>query len=511
MQNYIRSGVMRKRIISIAMSLCMLCTMAVSHMAMPGVSAAAKSIKFNKKSINLKVKETVKLKVTVKPEKLKKKLTYTSSKKKVAKVNKKGKVTALRAGKAKITVKVKGLKLKSVCSINVSGNIERPNRNTPAPTGQVKPTDVPNTSPSPIPAPSQITMNEDEIVTVEIGQTYNLKSTVVPETARGNTEFKSDRAWVASVDQTGKVTALYPGMTIITLCSKANPDIKAKIQLKVVDTSIPDESFNKYNSEAAHGSVRTITYKSDYRSEGTAQARVWIPADYSEENEYNILFCLHGGGCDMWYWTNDKGGANDGCAADKILDNMYAEGLIEPCVVVFPNGSIPYDASKTYPNVPADAVVTDWGKDSFLLEYEILYNLMPYMNENYSIAQGSSHTAVCGLSMGGGQTLDIGLKNPDKFAYVGCFSACPFADLEQTLVTSFEDTARLNGKLKLFTLMVGSEDGLANGKDRSKSKDFIDTCTKFELNNMFVEEPGLAHEDACWDRNLYKFMKYAFK
>lgn len=506
---------MRKKIISIAMCLCMLCSMAVSHMSVSDALAAKRTLRFSKKNVNMKRRETVKLKVTVKPARLRKKLTYKSSDKKVAKVNQKGKVTALKAGKAKITVKVKGTKLKAVCRINVSGNTEGSRGNTPAPTDRVNPTAAPSTnpgpSPSPIPTPSQIEMNEEDIVTVEIGQTYNLQSSVVPETARGNTEFKSDRAWVASVDSTGKVTALYPGMTIITLCSKVNPDIEARIQLKVVDTSIPDEAFNKYDSDVAHGSVRTISYKSDYRSEGTAQARVWTPADYSDDEEYNILFCLHGGGGDMWYWTNDKGGANDGCTADKILDNMYAKGLMEPCVVVFPNGSIPYDAAKTYPNVPADAVVTDWGKDSFLLEYEILYNLMPYMNENYSIAQGSSHTAVCGLSMGGGQTLDIGLKNPDKFAYVGCFSACPFADLEQTLVTSYEDSERLNGKLKLFTLMVGSEDGLANGKDRSKSKDFIKACTEYELNNMFVEEQGLAHEDACWDRNLYKFMKYAFK
>ena len=59
--------------------------------------------------------------------------------------------------------------------------------------------------------------------------------------------------------------------------------------------------------------------------------------------------------------------------------------------------------------------------------------------------------------------------------------------------------------------MVGSEDGLANDKTSSSSKAFGKVCTEFEVNYMFIEEQGLAHEDACWDRNLYKFMKYAFK
>ena len=78
-------------------------------------------------------------------------------------------------------------------------------------------------------------------------------------------------------------------------------------------------------------------------------------------------------------------------------------------------------------------------------------------------------------------------------------------------MTSEEDAVKLNNNLKLFTMMVGSEDGLANSKSDSKSKAFAEVCRDNGLNFTFIEEPGLAHEDKCWDRNLYKFMKYAFK
>ena len=430
-------------------------------------------------------------------------------------MNKKGKVTAKSEGSAVITAKIKASKIKAACKVKVSKAV------------YVAPTNAPVVSPAPtVPAvtlapanvvdnkvyPTEIKFEDEDYVTVEIGESYTLNSQVAPaNTDKEAMEYKSERDWVASVDKEGKVTALYPGMTIITLTSKKDSNVNARIHVNVVDTSIPDDSFNQYNSDIGHGKINAITYASDYRDTGKAQARVWTPYDYSENEKYNILYCLHGGGGDMWYWTNDKGGANDGCAADKILDNMYAEGLLESCIVVFPNGTVPYDNTKTYPNVPDDAVITDWGKDCFLLEYEIIYNLMPYMNEHYSIAQGKEHTAICGLSMGCGQTLDIGLKNPEIFGYVGAFSGSPFARDDQKLVTCEEDADRLNSNIKLFTIMVGSEDGLANDKTSSSSKAFGKVCTEFEVNYMFIEEQGLAHEDACWDRNLYKFMKYAFK
>lgn len=478
-------------------------------------AAAVKKIKLSNKKLELSVGESKVLKVKYKPVKSKAKIVWSSSKKKVAKVNKKGKVTAKSIGSAVITAKVKASKIKAACKVKVNKAPDEIKNVTPnftaAPTGSAatpSPTGVVDNKVYPV----NINFEDEDYVTIEVGGEYTLKAQAAPsDTDKDAMEYKSERGWVASVDQDGKVKALYPGMTIITLTSKKDSSVTASIHVNVVDTSIPDASFNQYNSDIAHGKIETISYNSDYREGGKAQARVWTPADYSPEQKYNILFCLHGGGADMWYWTNDKGGANDGCAADKILDNLYAQGILEPCIVVFTNGVITYDDTKTYPNVPKDAVVTDWGRDSFLLEYEIIYNLMPYMNENYSIEQGKEHTAICGLSMGCGQTLDIGLKNPELFAYVGAFSGSPFARDDQQLVTCKEDADRLNSNFKLFTMMVGSEDGLANDKTSSSSKAFAKVCTEYEVNYMFVEEPGLAHEDACWDRNLYKFMKYAFK
>lgn len=136
--------------------------------------------------------------------------------------------------------------------------------------------------------------------------------------------------------------------------------------------------------------MKNFQYPSDYRSSGKARARIWLPPDYDVDHEYNLLFCLHGGNDDETYWTSDKGGTNDGCSADKVLDNAYAQGLMEDTIVVFTSGVIPYDSSKEYPNIVENPLLTDFWKNHYLLEFEIINNLMPYMEDNYSIMTGRS-------------------------------------------------------------------------------------------------------------------------
>ncbi len=75
--------------------------------------AAKKKPKLNKKSVTLQVGKSI----TLKLKNNKKKVKWTTSDKKVAKVNKKGKVTAVAAGRAKITAKV--AKKKYHCNIRV--------------------------------------------------------------------------------------------------------------------------------------------------------------------------------------------------------------------------------------------------------------------------------------------------------------------------------------------------------------------------------------------------------
>jgi enterochelin esterase family protein len=61
------------------------------------------------------------------------------------------------------------------------------------------------------------------------------------------------------------------------------------------------------------------------------------------------------------------------------------------------------------PTPPSPA--TSWG------------SVVPYIEQHYRVASGRENTRIAGLSMGGGQTLDIATANGAKFGYVGVFSS----------------------------------------------------------------------------------------
>ena len=84
-------------------SLVLVLALAVSSIAYAPSADAAKKAKLKKTKATIYVGKTTK--ITIKNKKSKCTYTFTSSKKKIAKVSKKGVVTGLKAGKAKITVK----------------------------------------------------------------------------------------------------------------------------------------------------------------------------------------------------------------------------------------------------------------------------------------------------------------------------------------------------------------------------------------------------------------------
>lgn len=353
----------------------------------------------------------------------------------------------------------------------------------------------------------QISLKEDAI-TLNVGESYVLAPEIAPETATlYSCTLSNSKDYIASVSADGKIIAKYPGISILTVSAKNNPGVSYKLRINVTDDFAPPEGFDQYDETIEHGTLKGLNYVSDYRSSGRAHALVWLPPDYDEEKQYNLLFCLHGGNDNEYYWTGDKGGANDGCSADKVLDNAYAKGLIEDTIVVFTSGVINYEADKDYPNVVENPLLTDFWKNHFLLEFEILNNLLPYMQQEYPVMTGPEHTGICGLSMGCAQTMEIGLKHPEQFGYIGCYSAGPFAKDAQTFVTNTEDADRLNTKLKLLFFITGENDHMMEDSMRN----FVKACDGFGLNHVFYEVPGRGHDDFCWDRCLYAFMKYAFK
>lgn len=495
-----------------------------SSMASSKSAAKKISVTLNKKTLSLKTGQRFRLKVKKKPAKAK--VSFSSSKRSVVSVNKTGLVKAKKPGKASITVtvKYKGKKKKAVCKVRVVSKKKTINKqiqpsapaaNTqqPAPTATVKPvitdpTATPSATPkgtpratkTPSPTPVEITYKAD--YTVELGSTLDVKKEVKPsEGVITDYNVSTSNNYVAIIDARGKIKPLHIGKCTLILTSKADDTKKETYKLCVTDEFVAEDGYNFYKEDIAHGEVSDFTYPSQYRESGEGHAKIYFPPDYDPKNKtYNLLFCLHGGGQNEDYWTcGRKTSAGAGCHANNIMDYLYDTKEAEECIVVFPNGNINYDKSKTYPNTEPNPVVQNSWSNCYLFEYEVIYDLLPYMEKNYPVKKGAAHTGVCGLSMGCGEAIELGLKHPDLFQYMGFFSAGPFASTKQTIVTTQEDANRLNSQIKLCFFITGQQDHMMDDSARR----FVNQCDLLGLNNMFLEVKGTGHDDRCWDRAFY--------
>ena len=148
-----------------------------------------------------------------------------------------------------------------------------------------------------------------------------------------------------------------------------------------------------------------------------------------------MLYLIHGGSDTEETWTK-VGRAN------LIADNLIAQGKATPMIIVMPYGNV---RPKPMP---------DFTKD-------VINDIIPFIESNYPVINESKGRAVAGFSVGGGQTLNIGLTNTDKFAYVCSYAPFTATDEFRKNFTDWKpDAVAMNKQLKLFTISVGTEDFL---------------------------------------------------
>src|SRR5450631_2473348 len=202
--------------------------------------------------------------------------------------------------------------------------------------------------------------------------------------------------------------------------------------------------FDSLRADIAHGRIDTISYAS--KTVGTTRrALIYTPPGFSKKKQYPVLYLLHGIGGDEKEWLN-------GGKPQIILDNLYAGGRIEPMIVVMPNGRAMPDDRATGNIMAADKV------QAFAnFEKDLLNNLIPYIEKKYPVLTNRENRAIAGLSMGGGQSLNFGLGNLDKFAWIGGFSSAPNTKKPEELVP---DPEKAKQQIKLLFISCGASDGL---------------------------------------------------
>ena len=111
--------------------------------------------------------------------------------------------------------------------------------------------------------------------------------------------------------------------------------------------------------------------------------------------------------------------------------------------------------------------------------------------------------------MGGLQALQIGLKHPDRFAYVGAFSAPAFGkfDVATAQGGAFRDTAAFNKKVRLLWLGAGTAEERFAAGVRAMHR----ALDKAGVRHVVFESPGTAHEWQTWRRSLHDFAPRLFR
>ena len=210
-------------------------------------------------------------------------------------------------------------------------------------------------------------------------------------------------------------------------------------------------------NDVPHGTVSKIWYDSPTAG-FDRRLTVYTPAGYETSGKrYPVFYLLHGMGGDENAWS-ELG------RATQILDNLIAQGKAEPMIVVMTNGNIALEAApgeSSLGYVPPTFQLPKTMEGSFETHFP---EVVRFIDKHYRTKANKKNRAIAGLSMGGFHSLHISKQYPDKFNYVGLFSAAImpgknatspiYENMEGKLATQFAK------KPALYWIAIGKTDFL---------------------------------------------------
>jgi enterochelin esterase-like enzyme len=242
--------------------------------------------------------------------------------------------------------------------------------------------------------------------------------------------------------------------------------------------------------DVPHGNVQQVLFPSP-STNSVRRAFIYTPPGYGKDKDkkYPVLYLQHGWGEDETAWSN-QGYAN------LIMDNLIAEGKVQPFIIVMTYGmtnEIKFGTLKSFDIKPFQTVLVN--------------ELIPYVDANFQTLADRNGRAMAGLSMGGMETKMITLANLDKFAYIGLLSGGTFS------MEDVNNTPGFKEKVKLAFVSFGSRElehrwpGFGGGDP----KDNAEAIKQAGINSVFYVSPGTAHEFLSWRRSLREIAPLLFK
>ena len=257
--------------------------------------------------------------------------------------------------------------------------------------------------------------------------------------------------------------------------------------------------------QVPHGSVHKVWYT----AEGLGYDRrmsIYTPPGYEQsKKKYPVLYLLHGAG------GNEESWLTFGRTA-QIMDNLLAQGRIEPMIVVMTSGATKSQAAPG--ECPGEGLYSPVSGSSYDTSYEVQFqDVLEYVESSFRVIKKKSARAIAGLSMGGEQAFQTALNYPGTFDYVGIFSGVPRVrkiNGNELKVEIYENTLEKLDKefkdgLKLYYIAVGVDDSLYGN-----SKWLRETLDAKGYPYIYNESKG-GHSWRNWRLYLTDFSQRLFK
>lgn len=257
---------------------------------------------------------------------------------------------------------------------------------------------------------------------------------------------------------------------------------------------IPEEGTEDFElQDVPHGQVRLVNYFSK-QTNSWRPCLVYTPASYEKGNKkYPVVYIHHGGGEDYRGWIEQGHTA-------ALMDNLIAQGRATEMIVVSVDSNVPAQRSNT-------------GDSNAAYRNELINNIIPFIESTFRTKKGPKNRAMCGLSMGGGLSFNIGLTEPDVFANVALFSSGMFGGVNGSANVDFEKLVpgmisrpnRFNKGLDVFFITVGEQDPRFN-----YTREAVGKMRNAGVNVKYNSFPG-DHEWHVWRKSFREFAEMIFK
>ncbi len=262
------------------------------------------------------------------------------------------------------------------------------------------------------------------------------------------------------------------------------------------------EEISQKRPDVTYGTVVHKTYAS--KTTGLDRGvNILLPPNYDETKKYPVLYLLHG------IFGNEYSLIQDAsCKIPEISGNLAADSLAEEMLIVFPDMYAKTDPAQA-PGFSAEAVAP---YDNFI--NDLVNDLIPYIEENFSVLTDRENRAIAGFSMGGRETLFIGFSRPDLFSSVGAIAPAPGLtpgrDWAMTHPGQFqEEELVFDASAEVPDLMVccGDSDKTVGKFPESYHK----IMTANGVEHIWYEVPGADHDSTAIRSGLNNFLSSIFR